>query len=48
VPHVVVERGMPGFTVGAADVKMGLKGSHTHDVLIDSRPSIAEVFGELS
>lgn len=32
VTAFIVERGMPGFTVGAADVKMGLKGSHTHEL----------------
>jgi acyl-CoA dehydrogenase len=33
VTAFIVERGMPGFTVGAADVKMGLKGSHTHELV---------------
>ena len=32
VTAFIVEKGMPGFTVGAADVKMGLKGSHTHEL----------------
>jgi len=29
----IVERGMPGFTVGQADKKMGMKGSHTHELI---------------
>jgi len=33
VTAFIVERGMPGFAVGAADVKMGLKGSHTHELV---------------
>lgn len=33
VTAFIVEQGMPGFTVGAADVKMGLKGSHTHELV---------------
>lgn len=29
----IVERGMPGFTVGPADKKMGIKGSRTHELI---------------
>lgn len=33
VTAFIVERGMPGFSIGAADVKMGLKGSHTNELI---------------
>ncbi|MCG8566181.1 MAG: acyl-CoA dehydrogenase family protein [Desulfobacterales bacterium] len=33
VTAFVVERGMPGLSIGARDAKMGLKGSHTHEVI---------------
>jgi acyl-CoA dehydrogenase len=33
VSAFIVEKGMPGFSVGASDVKMGLKGSHTHELV---------------
>jgi len=29
----IVEKGMPGFSLGPADIKMGLKGSHTHELV---------------
>jgi acyl-CoA dehydrogenase len=35
VTAFIVEKGMPGFTVGPADVKMGLKGSHTHELVFN-------------
>lgn len=33
VSAFIVERGMPGFSVGAADNKMGLRGSHTTELV---------------
>ena len=33
VTAFIVEQGMPGFFVGPADLKMGLKGSHTHELI---------------
>lgn len=46
VSAFIVERGMPGFTVGAADVKMGLKGSHTHELVFkDCRVPRENVIG---
>lgn len=33
VSAFVVERGMPGFTIGPADLKMGFKGSFTHELI---------------
>lgn len=36
VTAFVVEKGMPGLFVGPADIKMGLKGSHTHEVLFSN------------
>lgn len=46
VTAFIVERGMPGFTVGAADVKMGLKGSHTHELVFkDCRVPRGNVIG---
>lgn len=46
VSAFIVERGMPGFTVGAADVKMGLKGSHTHELVFkDCRVPKENVIG---
>ena len=33
VSAFIVEKGMPGFFVGPADLKMGLKGSHTHELI---------------
>jgi acyl-CoA dehydrogenase len=33
VTAFILERGMPGFSMGPADVKMGLKGSHTHELV---------------
>ncbi len=29
----IIEKDMPGFAVGPADVKMGMKGSHTHELV---------------
>jgi acyl-CoA dehydrogenase len=46
VTAFIVERGMPGYTVGAADVKMGLKGSHTHELIFkDCRVPMENVIG---
>lgn len=33
VSAFIVEKGMPGFSIGSPDVKMGLKGSHTYELL---------------
>ncbi len=33
VTAFVIERGAPGFSIGTADLKMGLKGSHTHELI---------------
>lgn len=33
VTAFIVEKGMPGLSTGPADLKMGLKGSHTHEVV---------------
>jgi len=33
VTAFIVEKGMPGFSIGAGDVKMGLRGSHTHELI---------------
>ena len=33
VTAFIVERGMEGFSVGPADIKMGFKGSHTHELI---------------
>jgi acyl-CoA dehydrogenase len=33
VTAFVIERDAPGFTVGPADMKMGFKGSHTHELI---------------
>ena len=33
VSAFIVEQGMPGLSIGPADLKMGLKGSHTHEVI---------------
>ncbi|MDL2268699.1 acyl-CoA dehydrogenase family protein [Desulfosarcina sp. OttesenSCG-928-A07] len=32
----IVERDMPGISIGPADLKMGLKGSHTHEVIFSN------------
>lgn len=46
VTAFIVERGTPGFSVGAADVKMGLKGSHTHELVFrDCRVPRENVIG---
>ena len=46
VTAFIVEKGMPGFSVGAADVKMGLKGSHTHELVFkDCRVPRENVIG---
>lgn len=36
VTAFVVEKGTPGLRVGPADLKMGLKGSHTHEVVFSN------------
>ncbi|NNG01223.1 MAG: acyl-CoA dehydrogenase [Desulfobacteraceae bacterium] len=33
VTAFIVEKGVPGFSIGATDIKMGLKGSHTHELV---------------
>lgn len=33
VTAFIVEKGVPGLSIGPADLKMGLKGSHTHEVI---------------
>lgn len=33
VTAFIVEKGMPGLTIGPADLKMGLRGSHTHELI---------------
>jgi acyl-CoA dehydrogenase len=33
VTAFIVEKGMPGFSLGPADIKMGLKGSHTNELI---------------
>lgn len=33
VTAFVIEKGMPGLAIGPADLKMGLRGSHTHEVI---------------
>jgi acyl-CoA dehydrogenase len=46
VTAFIVERGMPGFSIGAADVKMGLKGSHTNELIFkDCRVPAENVIG---
>jgi acyl-CoA dehydrogenase len=46
VTAFIVERDMPGFVVGPADVKMGLKGSHTHELVFkDCRVPAGNVIG---
>jgi acyl-CoA dehydrogenase len=48
VTAFIVEKGIPGFTVGPADVKMGLKGSHTHELVFkDCRVPMKNVIGGL-
>ncbi|TFG43418.1 MAG: acyl-CoA dehydrogenase [Syntrophobacterales bacterium] len=46
VTAFIVEKGTPGFSVGAADLKMGLKGSHTHELVFkDCRVPTENVIG---
>jgi acyl-CoA dehydrogenase len=46
VSAFIVEKGMPGFIIGSADVKMGLKGSHTHELVFkDCRVPAENVIG---
>ena len=33
ISALIVEKDMPGLTIGPADIKMGLKGSHTHELV---------------
>ena len=33
VTAFIVEKGSPGFSLGPSDIKMGLKGSHTHELI---------------
>src|SRR4030042_1918352 len=42
----VVEKGTPGFSVGTIERKMGLRGSHTPDLIFDNcRVAVAQVIG---
>ena len=42
----VVEKGTPGFSVGTIERKMGLRGSHTSELIFDNcRVSVAQVIG---
>jgi acyl-CoA dehydrogenase len=42
----VVEKGTPGFSVGAIERKMGLRGSHTCELIFDNcRLPVAQVIG---
>lgn len=46
VTAFIVEQGMPGLTVGPADRKMGLRGSHTHELVFkDCRVPAQNVIG---
>ncbi len=46
VTAFIVEKGMPGFSLGPADIKMGLKGSHTHELIFkDCRVPKENVIG---
>ena len=49
VTAFIVERDAPGFVVGPADVKMGLKGSHTHELVFkDCRIPAENVIGGMA
>ncbi|MCF8079147.1 MAG: acyl-CoA dehydrogenase family protein [Desulfobacterales bacterium] len=49
VTAFIVERDAPGFVVGPADVKMGLKGSHTHELVFkDCRVPAENVIGGMA
>ena len=46
VTAFIVEKGSPGFSLGPADIKMGLKGSHTHELIFkDCRVPKENVIG---
>ncbi|MBI5589648.1 MAG: acyl-CoA dehydrogenase family protein [Deltaproteobacteria bacterium] len=46
VTAFIVEQGMAGFSVGPADIKMGFKGSHTHELIFkDCRVPRENVIG---
>jgi acyl-CoA dehydrogenase len=46
VTAFIMEKGMPGLTVGPADLKMGLRGSHTHELIFkDCRVPAQNVIG---
>ena len=46
VTAFILEKGMPGFSVGATDIKMGLKGSHTNELIFkDCRVPKENVIG---
>lgn len=46
VTAFILEQGMPGLTVGPADLKMGLRGSHTHELIFkDCRVPAENVIG---
>ena len=46
ISALIVEKGMPGLTIGPADIKMGLKGSHTHELVFkDCRVPSDNVIG---
>lgn len=36
VTAFIVEKGVPGLSIGPSDIKMGLKGSHTHEVVFSN------------
>ena len=46
VTAFIVEQGMPGLSVGPADRKMGLRGSHTHELVFNNcRVPVENVIG---
>lgn len=46
VTAFVIEKGTPGLSVGPADLKMGLRGSHTHELIFkDCRVPAENVIG---
>jgi acyl-CoA dehydrogenase len=46
VTAFIVEKGMPGLTIGPADLKMGMRGSHTHELIFkDCRVPRKNVIG---
>ncbi len=46
ISALIIEKDMPGLTIGPADIKMGLKGSHTHELVFkDCRVPSDNVIG---